>query len=281
MNLIDSLQPKDPAAAASLTLHEYVSNRSVALLLRSRPGQLEIASGTSVKIGDHLLVATAAHNVDGLKPRDLEVIPAGRRTAKDPRVLGIGLHRLWSQDYIDVAWLELESAGKSSEMWFVRLEEIEPLNPEDEVHPVLLQGYPCASVEVPAQYQDRPVVESVGLMTLSVQPAHRRTVHHAGIDIALEFPPHDGSLNDANLPPPAGISGGGLWLVPRFANHAVWSPELAKLVGIGRAWWREPREFVGTRIEEWLELVAHDFPDIQSEILARMRKPIASRSFVV
>jgi hypothetical protein len=281
MNSIDLLQPKDSAAAAAIALHDYVSNRSVAVFIRAREGQLEIGSGTPVKIGNHLLVATAAHNVDGLNPNEIEVVPAGRRAEKALSVVRIGYHSLWSQDYIDVAWLEFESAGDSSEMPFLGLEEIEPLNLDAEVHPVLLQGYPCASVEAPSNYLDRPVVESVGLMTLSVPPAHRRTIHRAGIDIALEFPPHDGSLDGSNLPPPPGISGGGLWLVPRFANHFVWSPQLAKLVGIGRAWRRESREFLGTRIDEWLKLVAHDFPDIQFKIEPCLQKQSASRSVIV
>ena len=59
MNLLDLLQPKDSATAASIALHNYVSNRSVALLLRSRAGQLEIASGRSVRIGNHRHIATA------------------------------------------------------------------------------------------------------------------------------------------------------------------------------------------------------------------------------
>ncbi len=43
MKLFETLQPKNAGDAAGIALHDYVSNRSVALLLRSQHGRLDMA----------------------------------------------------------------------------------------------------------------------------------------------------------------------------------------------------------------------------------------------
>ncbi len=57
------IRTTDAAGAAAVSFHEYVSDRSAALLLREQPRMLEIGSVVCVQIGNYYLAATAAHNV--------------------------------------------------------------------------------------------------------------------------------------------------------------------------------------------------------------------------
>ncbi len=134
----------------------------------------------------------------------------------------------------DVAWLELDvTRFDPFSFSFITPTQISGLKLEDQVQPCLVQGYSAASVDPPANYLDRPLVKSDGLMTLTIPPVRRKGAHQPMVDIAVEFPPHDRSQDGQGLPPPPGMSGGGIWLAPRFDDHIVWSAELSKLIGIG------------------------------------------------
>src|SRR5262249_42905360 len=106
-----------------------------------------------------------------------------------------------------------------------------------------------------------PVVESDGLLTLTIATDRRQSPHRPDVDLGVEYPPHDGSLDAAGLPVPPGASGGGFWVFPRFENGRIWSPEAFKLIGICRGWSKQNHELVATRIDHWMTLVAGDFPD--------------------
>ena len=268
MKLFERLNITSAGSAASVTLHEYLSNRSVALLFPPTRGSLrEIGSGVCIQIGSLHLVATVAHNVRRLETSDVEVIPAGDRSAKPLRVRRIGWRASIERVDVDVAWLELDPEEcKKSRILFHKLDELRALAREEEVHACFLQGYPAATVEVPTRPGERLLVESDGFLTLSIPASRRRGTHQPSVDIAVEYPPHDGSLDGKGLPPPPGVSGGGLWLFPRLDDHVVWAPDRARLVGLGRGWWEPYKEFVATRIERWLDLVAKDHPAVRAEV---------------
>ena len=84
------------------------------------------------------------------------------------------------------------------------------------------------------------------------------------------------SIDNLGLPPPPGISGGGLWLVPRFDEHLVWSAEKARLVGIARGWWKDEREELATRIECWLTLVGTQIPDLRDPVESILQKILSN-----
>jgi hypothetical protein len=262
MKLFERLGIKSAGDAAVVTLHEYLSNRSVALLLRGRSGGLDIGSGIAIEIAGHRLVATVAHNVRGLQPTQIDVMPAGRRLIKGARVRKIGTHPLATTRDIDVAWLELDCIDiEESGLAFILLNQVMPNPPKSESLPCFIQGYPAEMVDKPPAVTERPLVESDGFLTLSIPSEKRQTPHQPEVDVAVEYPPHDASLEDHGWPPPPGISGGGFWLFPSFASRQIWAPESAKLIGLARGWWKKEREFLATRIEHWLELVAEEFPE--------------------
>ena len=262
------IRTTDAAGAASVAFHEYVSDRSAALLLRERPGTLEIGSAVCCRIGRTYLAATAAHNVLNLDPMRIEVVPAGELRARAIAVRRLGHATNWEDE--DVAWLELEAepCPDSGRLRFVTLDEISILPESESPIVCFLQGYPSQNVEPPPSAQERPLPQSDGLMTLVI-PAQRRRVARDARVIGIEYPPHDGSLDASGVPHPCGLSGGAVWLFPTFPGNQVWSPRKARFVAIERGWWREEREVIATRIEVWLRLVAVQIPELRSTIEAR------------
>lgn len=263
MKLLEHLSISDPGSAASVALHQYVSDRSTALLLRPREHQLEIGSGTCVRIGDCYLIATAGHNLEGLGPRQIEVVPTGAYHEQAIQVIAHGS----SSSSVDVGWLELDPvAVERSRLKAVTLDQLASLSDEGpDAVVVLVQGYPANSVEVPESADSRPHVESDGLVTLVIPPRERSSFC-AGVDFAVEYPPWDGSLDNSGLPAPPGVSGGGVWQVPIFGEDEIWALERARFIGVARSWLRSERELFAVRVEHWLNLVRKDKTELTLQI---------------
>lgn len=267
MKLFEKLGVKDAPAAASVTLHEYASNRSAALLLRTNPNALDIGSAVGIQIAGTFFLATAGHNLKGLDRRHIEAIPAGRLNLPLLPVRGMGIHRLSETENIDVAWIELDlSVHDKPGIAFVSLNQMGASSKTQGLQPCFVQGFPAEMVHEVSNSEHRFLVESDGFLTLLIPSDSWRTQHRSLVDIAVEYPPHDGSLHDRGVPDPPGVSGGGFWLCPRFEDYLVWTPDAARLLGIARGWWRSEKELVATRIECWLELVSEDFPHIRPQI---------------
>lgn len=265
MRLFEALGVKSADAAASVAAHNYLSDRSAALLLRSRPDQLDIGSAVAVRIGERRLLATAAHNISGLDLSQIEAVPAGRRPAERLPLREARAHPLAERENVDVAWLEIDSTKNPPGLSFIELSQIIGASPTDDLLPCLVQGYPAKTAEVPRTANESAVVESDGFLTLTIGVCRRRSPGRPEVDFAIEYPPHDGSLDDIDIPPP-GLSCGGIFLFPPFKTGRIWSPEGLQLLGISRGWWKAEKELVATRIDRWLTLVAEDFPDIRAEI---------------
>lgn len=265
MRLLENLGIQHPVYAAGVTLHAYLSERSVALLLTPQPSHLEIGSGTCVRIGDRVLVATAAHNLQGLEHQDqIQIIPKGGSLEAPLRWTRKGIQFSKDGKKTDVAWIELApQASSSPQLKCFGVDDLaHRMAPDDQVG-CHVQGYPSATVEVTQAPRQHISVESDGLLTLSIPKENWTDQSQTEIDFVVEYPPHDGSLDHLDLPPPPGLSGGGIWLAPRFEDERLWSPEQASLLAITRSWRKQQRELYGTRIRVWLQLVRDDFEDLR------------------
>jgi hypothetical protein len=102
MRLLEQLGVRNAGQAALISLHEYVSDRSVALYLRSEPGRLDIGSGVCVLLDGRRFIATASHNIEDCRLADVTVIARGERFGQALRTLRMGS----SGDSIrDVGWI--------------------------------------------------------------------------------------------------------------------------------------------------------------------------------
>ena len=267
--LFERLGVKNAGEAAGIAFHRFVSDRSVAIVHKPRPGSVELGSGVLIKIDDTCLVATAGHVLEGKSPDALAIVPPGNISVDPLDVRRINRIERQNNLAIDVGWLELNPEQcKRNGIQFISLDQIKPLQEEDRVQACFLQGYPWGSATASKDSEQLFIseVQSVGTLQLSIPPDRRRERHQAGVDIAIEYPSHDGTLDGLGFPEPFGLSGGGVWLFPCFDEYQIWSPERATLIGIDRGWWREQREAVATRVEFWLRVVATDFPHTKRAI---------------
>lgn len=273
MRLLEQLGIDDPGHAASVSIHEYISDGSVALLISPSPGHLEIGSGTCVRLGDHLLVATVAHNVEGLNRQEqIRIMPRGALKENTLPWIRAG-SRMWvGRRKLDIAWIELApEAASAPRLRFFGLDHLGHRIRTDAQLGCHVQGYPRATAELPDSSLAKVSVESDGLLTLSLPESSWSQQSQTDIDFVVEYPPHDGSLDHQPLPPPPGLSGGGMWLVPRFEEGRVWSPEQALLLAITRSRIEARKELYGTRIRLWLELVSDAFSDVRPLIQEALR----------
>lgn len=104
-----------------------------------------------------------------------------------------------------------------------------------------------------------------------------KTAPVPGIDIFIDFDPEDSMhlLNaktsgevpikiELSAPHPAGISGGGIWLLRSSTSNTVWQPVAllhAIQFGFNSSGWLR-----GALIDTWLEVVDNNYPDLKSEI---------------
>ena len=252
MELLERLGIGDAGHAAVVAMQEFASDRSVAILLRPEEDQLEIGSGTVIKVGGRYLVSTAGHNLSGVGREQIEVLPRGANLERPLSVVSLG--RDGSRD---LGWLELEAAEveastlRAVEGW--QLGDLE--EPPDAPAVVLVQGYPAARVELTGGASARTSVQSDGLQTLLV-PARERSRPLTAGEFSVEYPPWDGSLDRSRLAPPPGVSGGSVWQVPIFEGEQLWALDQARLVGIAKSWRRRDKELVCSRIGQWLDVVS-------------------------
>ncbi len=245
--------------------------------LQRKGGGLYVGSGLCVRIGDRYLIATAKHNLQDDNCRDLqisdfEVRPRGKKYGEPLEVRSMGL-----APNVDLAWLEVNpETSKRPHLAFVTVEEIASLREDKGQQACSLLGYSKEMAEKPSNAQERPLLESACVVTLSILPSGRQAPNDPNT-FAIEWPPHDGSLNDS-LPEPHGVSGGGVWLLPKHDDYLVWSSERARLVGIARAWWREERErwLCGSSVG-WNSF-ADQIPELRDEVTAILQKIARKRA---
>lgn len=250
----------------ALAACNFASDRSVAILFRGE----KIGSGVLIQgPRRRLFVATAGHCIaDGprrpdeacataLDPTrhlrrlraaeldDIELRPRGANLEFRARALAG-----WVHNTLDLGALELEFHPSIGQFVVDPATDIHHLSTDDHHDwPALVQGFPAQNViRHPSDLFD---VASVALGTLFLPSQGSAD----GLS-AVEWPPKDGSLDEAGLPRPSGISGGGIWLFPKITDSPlVWTPNRARLVGLSISWVEARRELWFAPIREWLEVV--------------------------
>lgn len=242
----------------------YVSQVSMALIIRGVEGGVDIGSATCVQVGDHFLLATAAHNIEDIEDdENIQLHPAGLSRRHDIGFASrsCGLRRKAPSS--DVAWIELtEETVRANHVHFVTLDDLQIVPGQTREEPFLIQGYPGESVR--ADQAGNLDLESTAAFTMAVD-AEQLPAPLEQVDFAVEYPPRDqDELPIVEAPKPHGVSGGGVWRVPRHDATVVWFPDRLWLVGINREWNKRRKVLYCTKVEEWLRLVAADFPDTQA-----------------
>lgn len=213
-----------------------VASATAALLLYDEHGGLWLGSAICLRLGDRRLLATAAHNLHRVS--HLRAIPGGRYRSDPIRLLAMG------RGQRDAAWVEVSASDVTSRhLCCLRLDDLDRRGPGDQAR-LLAHGFPSNGVDPKRVAGTRFELEAAQVRGRSVTSPSPEA-------LALKCDPRDAGADFR----PSGISGGGIWR--RAADGRY------RLAGLARAWQRSDRLLLGIPIEDWLRLVARDFPELR------------------
>ena len=242
---------------------DYLSRRSIALVLKTADGKPGIGSSTCVRIGSHHLLATAAHNIKDLDDAGIDLRAASELSRSRLPFVARSCGPGRPAPPTDVAWIEIDQqTAMQNRLKFIELQDLKVVPGQTREHPFIIQGYPWASVQGDRAHGSQLDLESTMALTMAAQPERLPRVLKE-FEFAVEYPPRDEEDVPMDAPEPHGVSGGGVWRQSRHDEQIIWSPERVWLVGINTLWFRQSRILYCTRIEAWLHLVAADFPDTE------------------
>lgn len=242
-----------------------------------------ISSGTAVKIGNHLFIATAKHVIE-----DDDDFSHYHLCAKNRReLLYSSLSKpirklncpLVNNRDIDVGLLEYDLDKFSNEYDDIRPIDISRIrlpHTDRTMRRHALLGYPSECLETGQNgqkvwtgcksmiYGTVPKDDSESGQYLGGNSSEAN--YDPSIHIIL------GLIQTAEIAPskciesPVGMSGGGLWDYQVDDREKLWTPEESYLVGIQSAWDEENRLLKVIQIQHWLKLVYDNYEDLQEDI---------------
>lgn len=220
-----------------------------------------LGSGTCVRLGEHCLIATAAHVVAPYQDDELLLVMHQERTTWTPKIIGRGMDR-----DLDVAWIEIdpEVAGELDRR-FITIDRLQSKTSHLANDLAIVYGFPGQRVQL--LRKERGIgVQPVCFASQTLSDEKRPPGSDPQRDVYIEYPevdlfgPDGGPM--VGIPAP-GLSGGGIWTA-EVNRDGLWRPELCRLIAIEHSWseWKYVR---GTQIQHWLALVVHDFPELERE----------------
>lgn len=236
---------------------------------KTGPGTAETASGTVIQVGDRYFVLTASHVFDDIPPVSVGLLPRGETTLEDVVWLdGHQAMRLGGGDYDECDVASVEITLDEVRRWRVDPTPLSSLVGYN-IQPdqlAILHGYPQEGVEL-RHGTPTARAEPISFATVGVPPAewdarYRRPVHQY-----LRWPGGEvlrTTLDGAErmrLPPPKGMSGCGIWLVPETPGKLL-RPDQVRLAGVQYAWFEKTGHVVGNTLGPVANLLTTAYPEL-------------------
>lgn len=257
---------------------KLLERRSVAIHADTAEGAWGGGAGTLVQLGGHVLVATAAHVIEGMQPSDTVLLHASARRPFKGLVQAMWAHSEDSDDPIDVGIIELDSMAVERAGWeCICLDDIECAGSSIRDELFSLYGYPSGLRR--ANPRSRQVGVAPAMYASACRPPSKwprgrlRPPANRRIDVMIDYIKGRSIPRDRfgrASPHPAGFSGGGIWAT-HIAEKRLWSPSHARLVGLIRGWLEESQLIRGVQVRHWLELVAATYADLAPAIRRKLR----------
>ncbi len=238
-----------------------VAKRHSCMIAKESGRPEPIGSGTFVRLGSRLFVATAKHLFEGFRADELIGIYWGE---EDNRA-GVSRRNIILDEKLDLAAISLSPDTKACG---VSLGFRQPNHPQPEPDLFVVSGIPAEKCKIDPNSRTLVVGHfSMGLVILPTHlwPTNPEVPICPDIDLLLHYT-CDLAIDGRGAPMrqinPRGLSGGGIWSVPVWSEGRVWSPASAALVAVQSsvesAKWRYLR---ATKIEHWVGLVVDKCTD--------------------
>ncbi len=228
-----------------------------------------VGSGSLIQIESHYFVATAAHN---LRPHTDEHTYIG--FSKEHSSEQLPFIRRWPQPTdpepnIDLGFIEIspDRARELSEKTFLPLSRIRPFVNFWQ-NRVFLCGFPSEYVPAGLAQKNTFNLNGMGYLTETIDPKSvNKDAKDVSRDIFIDYDEMSVLVDQQDqfkMPEPYGISGGGLWALPKLPKGRLWSPNGTVLIGIERSWLERSRIAICTQMQFWLRLIAQEYSDLTS-----------------
>ena len=281
------MSANDGSAATDLTQSQIALGNEAPRVthLLANPKGTVTGSCIAVRIGERILIATAAHVVKTTS--DLRLI-----LKKEDSILGnIAFRSCQVDESADIACLELgESESARIRESSIGLGNL-MVPPNDDERAIFVMGFagdnmaPETEIRVNESVQVREMSYMGHTFFSSTIPSDEWPVglDHplCGFDMFIRYSPRDqvirarldGSnridgVQDGPIPAMRGMSGGGIWLDASDREHCG----RLRLIGIQVSWRLSKSWLRGTSIKAWLNLVETRFPELRGEIEAATRE---------
>jgi hypothetical protein len=219
-----------------------------------------VGSGTFVRVGGRLFVATAKHLFEGFRGHDLVGVYWGEQDSRAT----VPKADIILDDGLDLAAIALATQEETSG---TPLGYTQRAHAEEEPGLFVVSGVPAEKCKVDSVSRTLAVGHvSLGCVSLPTDlwPTNSAEPIRPDVDLLLNYT-RDCAIDDRGAPmrqvDPRGMSGGGIWSVPR-SSCGIWSPVSARLVAIQsaveEAKWRYLR---ATRFAWWLRMIVDKYLD--------------------
>jgi hypothetical protein len=177
-------------------------------------------------------------------------VPGDRQleVESEPGVLSLPASRVLLADRLDQKTVSVVVGSPYDRMQLVRTAESTIFPAVDLTTTALVQQLGFATNPAPPSAWPKTT-------SISYSPdIHRFLEYTEVLDVKTQRP--------LGLLEPAGMSGGGIWVVPVQSEGGLWSADRAVLAGIQVGLFKEQRLLSGVRMRPWLDLMRHAHPDL-------------------
>jgi hypothetical protein len=253
------------------TTSKKILNYSPQLYLNRNPGvgkarPYPYASSILLSFNDHYFLVTAGHalqkNVDptkvGVMLNDTFLILEGEMKVVDPT-----LNK--TNDKIDLAIVRLEKpvvADLQTQYSFLDINQIEIDHKISQQPQYLLVGFPAETSKLKLDVGEIIVDPFIYLTNVVERKIYQELDYNPKLNMILQYDHNQivtfDSGNISRGPDAHGVSGSGLWYLPKFIINDF-NDVPFKLVGIMIEWWDDRHFLIATRIHIVTELIRNKF----------------------
>jgi hypothetical protein len=252
--------------------------RSTVAFVKHKTRPRQACSGTAIRIGDRVLLATADHNIPIADVSEKLVIIPVNGSVLPGSDTAIKSAFKSPHKSIDVGILEF-TPNDIDEWGYepITLDDVSDLGTGIDGDSCYITGFPGESF-VFDESGEIPTLKLCGLCIPSFSapsecfPAIKKDIRYGdeNTDTLCWYDNSSGIMADKpdgrlpDRPAPYGTSGGGYWQMPNSqSDERIWSPDQLKLYGIQSSWPGEKIFLLGKQIIWWLKLVDQSYSDLQ------------------
>lgn len=239
----------------------HVFDRTVVIGIMKNERLVDHGTGMLLRIDDNHLVITAAHVIKNIDPNDIQIISTEYLSNRRLSPGGGDLYGGDIEDVLDVGFLRMNDpnsvleAGKK----FLTLEDFDVFPTGLDVELAILFGMPESLHE--ERTPDSHTFPSLAYLTQFPGDIDWTAPGNRPATVWSEY---DEIIDDVftgqpvKLPPPFGMSSGGLWRAD-LSRGGIWTPDRIQLIGILTEFHEDKRMIKANRIENIYHLLERHF----------------------